>query len=183
MANSTSFPRDIEPQFWNEQIELATGRAFDWRCPFCGTSVVKRYHRAHIAPRGTGAGLVPGNIVLSCANCNTRMGHKHAWVWCEEEGIEYWHMIPILRTLAKIFIVPDTLGVSYQRLPIPSQPSGGTKSTGEAIAAMANAVEIDNGIRVQCQYCGEYFDAVDEKAARLAITAHYRGCAKRGLHE
>ncbi len=105
MSNSTYSHRlQQEPNYWNITIERATGRAFDWLCPFCGIDISEgNYVLAHISPVGTGVGLIPGNVVLACQSCNLEMSNQHAWVWCQSKGISFWHMVPILETIRKIF--------------------------------------------------------------------------------
>lgn len=95
-----------EPHYWNDFIEQATGRAFDWRCPFCSADLkAVGYIRAHISPVGTGVGFVPGNIVLSCNDCNVSMGDNHAWLWCVAQGINHGWILTTLEILQKVFSV------------------------------------------------------------------------------
>lgn len=93
-----------EPHYWNNTIEQATGRAFDWQCPFCSANLLEvGYIRAHISPVGTGVGIVLGNIVLSCVRCNSSMGNNHAFTWCQWRGIDFGHIASVLDVLRKVF--------------------------------------------------------------------------------
>lgn len=100
-----------EARIWTIEIEQATGRAFDWRCPFCKADLHETgYERSHVYPSGQGIGFVPGNIVLACFDCNRSMGNIPAWEWCRLNHITYWWMLPILETLQKVF-APETLSI------------------------------------------------------------------------
>jgi hypothetical protein len=96
-----------EPFYWNEEIEKATGNAFDWRCPFCNSDLHQSgFHKAHIHPVGSGIGVIPGNIVLSCPRCNESMHNTPAWLYCHRNGIRYAWIQLTLEVLAKVFACP-----------------------------------------------------------------------------
>lgn len=96
--------RRAEPYFWNAEIENATGKAFNWLCPFCGADLKQTgYHKAHIFPVGSDIGVVPGNIVLACPTCNMSMHDKPAWEWCVQCGISYGHIQFTLEVIRRIF--------------------------------------------------------------------------------
>lgn len=96
--------RNSEPYFWNDDIEQATGRAFQWLCPFCGVDLRQTgYHKAHISPVGSGVGVVPGNIVLSCPECNMDMHSRHAYTYCQQKRIPFANIGFTLEILARIF--------------------------------------------------------------------------------
>lgn len=96
--------RNAEPYYWNDEIELATGRAFNWLCPFCAVDLHQTgYHKAHISPVGSEIGVVPGNIVLSCPDCNRDMHSRHAMTYCQQKGLVFSQIAFTLEILARIF--------------------------------------------------------------------------------
>src|SRR5688572_1440380 len=103
-----------EPYLWDSRIEYLTGEAFDFKCPFCGASIFAYdlYHRAHIQPRGSGAGFVPGNIVLSCPPCNQVMTYFPAEEWCERHGIDF---APIEAKLSQLRAYKPTVPIRKRR--------------------------------------------------------------------
>lgn len=115
--------RRAEPFHWNDEIEQATGRAFNWRCPFCNSDLnVTGYHRSHINPVGSGIGVVPGNIVLACPDCNMDMHSRHTWTWCTQKGISYWQIQMVLEVIRRIFPIEASVTVNRKaKAPSPSQ--------------------------------------------------------------
>lgn len=118
--------RRSEPYFWNDDIEEATGRAFNWQCPFCDVSLQDTdYHKAHVWPVGYGVGVVPGNIVLTCPDCNMNMHDEPMWQWCLSRNINFGQMQFTLEILERIFkssdlTVPD---ITFERKV--ARPGGG----------------------------------------------------------
>lgn len=96
--------RISEPYIWDDEIEQAVGRAFDWRCPFCNKDISDGdYYLAHINPVGSGVGVVPGNIVLSCLYCNQHMHERHAQKYCMDNSIPFWEIQFKLEIISKFF--------------------------------------------------------------------------------
>jgi hypothetical protein len=57
------------------EIVLAICRAFEWRCPFCGTSLdeIRRWHTIHIFGGIKSSGhILP---LIGCPKCNQRLRH------------------------------------------------------------------------------------------------------------
>jgi hypothetical protein len=109
--------RRAEPHLWNDEIEQATGRAFNWHCPFCNADLHQTgYHKAHIHPVGSGIGIVPGNIVLACPACNMDMHSRPTWLWCDQHNISYWQIQFTLEIVRRIYM-PDRDVLKSHKVP------------------------------------------------------------------
>jgi 5-methylcytosine-specific restriction endonuclease McrA len=62
------------------------GRAQNWKCAICRTSIKDAYHVDHIMPIARGGKHEPRNIQLLCETCNVRKNAKDPIAYMQELG-------------------------------------------------------------------------------------------------
>lgn len=105
-----------------------------------------------------------------------------------EIDAENWYEAPALpapddapTTLHEAFALPvdQPVHVTIEDAPRKHAPNNSGQSTDEITAVMNAAVEDADGVHVHCPYCNREFVKPTHTAARLALTAHFRGCTAR----
>lgn len=108
-----------------------------------------------------------------------------------EIDAENWYEAPALPaptdaqpvTLHEAFALPvdQPVHVTIEDAPRKHAANNSGQSTDEITAVMNAAVEDADGVHVHCPYCNREFVKPTHTAARLALTAHFRGCTARKI--
>lgn len=109
-----------------------------------------------------------------------------------EIDAENWYEAPALpapianappTTLREAFALPDDhpVHVTIEDAPRRHAPNNNGQSTDEITRVMEAATEDADGVHVHCPHCNREFVKPTHPQARLALTAHLRGCTARKL--
>lgn len=103
-----------------------------------------------------------------------------------EIDAEDWYEAPALPapvTLQEAFALPadQPVHVTIEDAPRKHAANNSGQTTDEITAVMNAAIEDADGVHVHCPYCNREFVKPTHTAARLALTAHFRGCTARKI--